>query len=291
MEDSWPVGHFWAAGGDYRAAGFLPMAEPQWPGGPFFGAQRPNGQPPKAPPCSRVCTACGRPTRRLCALALGAGALAVCEVCCLCEDLRSLASRLPEECATNETLVEGLDALHALVRSAVAEQDVGRVDPQGMPPAVTTAAAAEPSPGIGGSELLPSAGPAETAEAHSPQSPPAETAEAHSAQPATPPAVTTAGPAETAEEEWVPAMTAAEASQRGILPSPQAEPLPVKAPPALTVPPKAKAQDQAEIVGPGGRWVDHSGRWRDSLGRFARAPSTAMLRENAAPGAKNAESF
>ena len=78
-------------------------------------------------------------------------------------------------------------------------------------------------------------------------------------------------------EQDLHAALAASMQSAGMPPaaSPKARPKP------KAVPPKAKVQDQAKIVGPGGRWVDQSGRWRDSNGRFARAPSPAMLREDA----------
>ena len=96
------------------------MAAPQWP----QVAQRPNGQLPKAPPSTRACTAYSRPSRRLCTLSQPeSGELYdVCETCYLCEEIRRLASRLPEETSTSETLREGLATLYALARSAVEER-------------------------------------------------------------------------------------------------------------------------------------------------------------------------
>ena len=101
------------------------MAAPQWP----QPVQRPTGQLPKAPPSTRACTACSRPSRRLCALSRPASGelYEVCENCYLCEEIRVLASRLPEETSTSETLREGLATLYAVARAAVEDrqQDVG----------------------------------------------------------------------------------------------------------------------------------------------------------------------
>ena len=96
------------------------MAAPQWP----QVVQWPNGQLPKTPPSTRACTACSRASRRLCALSQPeSGELyEVCETCYLCEEIRRLPSRLPEQTSTSDTLREGLSTLYALARSAVEER-------------------------------------------------------------------------------------------------------------------------------------------------------------------------
>ena len=82
-----------------------------------------------AAPHSWACTApgCSRVSRRLCVLSLPGSdvLLEVCESCYLCEEVRRLAARLPEECLASETIREGLAALYALARQSVQEQDVG----------------------------------------------------------------------------------------------------------------------------------------------------------------------
>ena len=78
---------------------------------------------------SWTCTApgCSRASQRLCALSLPGSdvLLEVCESCYLCEEVRRLAARLPEESLASETIREGLAALYALARQSVLEQDVG----------------------------------------------------------------------------------------------------------------------------------------------------------------------
>ena len=78
---------------------------------------------------SWACTApgCSRASQRLCGLSLPGSdvLLEVCESCYLCEEVRRLAARLPEESQTSDTLREGLAALYALARQSVLEQDVG----------------------------------------------------------------------------------------------------------------------------------------------------------------------
>ena len=99
----------------------------------------------KAPPSNHGCTACSRPSRRLCALSqLGSEVLyEVCETCYLCEEIRRLASCLPEETSTYDTLSEGLGTLYALARAAVEErqQNVGGTSYKAKPGAKAKAKA------------------------------------------------------------------------------------------------------------------------------------------------------
>ena len=80
---------------------------------------------------SWACTApgCSRASQRLCVLSLPGSdvLLEVCESCYLCEEVRRLAARLPEESLASEATHEGLAALYALARQSVLEQEAGHV--------------------------------------------------------------------------------------------------------------------------------------------------------------------